>query len=181
MAKLYARVQKPEVGSVRSRKSDRSSKLELHGIPSLYPKVTIEEAVAAFLEDELSRHLSTTTTGQSKTLLEKQLIEWAQAQGLTELEQLTVPLLSKFRATWTAAGNNASTARRKHQRLSGFLWFCVRRRGRSSATIACLRGMLLFYARWKWRDCARLKWTLIIRSLPHISDPRKNRKDQLHR
>ena len=94
--------------------------------PEPVPKVTIEKAVAAFLEDELSRHLSRTTTGQSKTLLEKQLIEWAQEQGLTELEQLTLPLLSKFRATWTAAGNNASTARRKHQRLSGFLWFCVR-------------------------------------------------------
>ena len=94
--------------------------------PEPLPKVTIEEAIAAFLEDERSRHLSTTTTGQSKTLLEKQFIDWAQEQGLTELEQLTVPLLSKFRATWTAAGNNANTARRKHQRLSGFLWFCVR-------------------------------------------------------
>lgn len=89
------------------------------------PNVTIEEAIAAFLEDERSRHLSKTTTGQSKTLLEKQLISWAREQGLTQLEELTAPNLSKFRATWTAAGNNANTARRKHQRLSGFLWFCV--------------------------------------------------------
>src|SRR5215469_2688873 len=28
----------------------------------------------------------------------------------------------------------------------------------SSATIGCLRGMLLSYADWKWQDCGRLKW-----------------------
>jgi len=32
--------------------------------PEPAAKVTIEEAVAAFLEDERSRHLSKTTTGQ---------------------------------------------------------------------------------------------------------------------
>ena len=101
---------------------------QAHGpqIPKPAAKVTIEEAVADFLEDERSRHLSKTTTGQSKTLLEKQLIQWSRDHGLTELEELTTPLLSKFRATWTGAGNNANTSRRKHQRLSGFLWFCVR-------------------------------------------------------
>ena len=94
--------------------------------PEPVREVTIEEAVAAFLEDERSRHLSKTTTGQSKTLLEKQLIRWAREQNLADLEDLTTPLLSRFRATWMAAGNNANTAQRKHQRLSGFLWFCVR-------------------------------------------------------
>ena len=50
-------------------------------------KLTIEEAVATFLEDERSRYLSKTTTGQSKTLLDKQLIHWARDQGLIELEE----------------------------------------------------------------------------------------------
>jgi integrase len=89
-------------------------------------KMTIKDAVEAFLEDERSRHLASTTTGQSKTLLEQQLVTWAAQQGLFFLDELTAPNLSRFRATWTNAGNNANTARRKHQRLSGFLWFCVR-------------------------------------------------------
>jgi integrase/recombinase XerD len=89
-------------------------------------KVTIKEAVEAFLEDERSRHLSKTTTGQSKTLLERQLVPWSEEQSLCLLDELTAPVLARFRATWTKAGNNANTARRKHQRLSGFLWFCVR-------------------------------------------------------
>ncbi|HEY6305949.1 MAG TPA: phage integrase SAM-like domain-containing protein, partial [Candidatus Angelobacter sp.] len=94
--------------------------------PQSEPKITIDRAVNAFLEDERSRHLSKTTTGQSKTLLEGQLLKWARQQGLMRLDELTASLLSKFRATWTNVGNNANTARRKHQRLSGFLWFCVR-------------------------------------------------------
>ncbi len=89
-------------------------------------KVTIKEAVEAFLEDERSRHLSNTTTRQSQTLLEQQLVPWAAQQSLLFLGELTAPILSRFRATWITAGNNANTARRKHQRLSGFLWFCVR-------------------------------------------------------
>jgi site-specific recombinase XerD len=89
-------------------------------------QVTIREAVGDFLEDECSRHLASTTTRQSRTLLEQQLLPWATQQGLRFLDELTAPILSKFRATWTNAGNNANTARRKHQRLSGFLWFCVR-------------------------------------------------------
>src|SRR5258708_38010861 len=51
---------------------------------------------------------------------------WAEAQGLCLVDELTASMLSKFRGTWSNAGNNANTARRKHQRLSGFLWFCVR-------------------------------------------------------
>jgi integrase len=89
-------------------------------------KMTIKKAIESFLEDERSRHLAGTTTGQSKTLLEQQLVPWAAQQGLLFLDELTAPNLSNFRATWTNAGNNANTARRKHQRLSGFLWFCVR-------------------------------------------------------
>ena len=89
-------------------------------------QVTIREAVEDFLEDECSRHLANTTTRQSKTLLEQQLLPWAAQQSLRFLDELTAHILSKFRATWTNAGNNANTARRKHQRLSGFLWFCVR-------------------------------------------------------
>src|SRR5258708_25630303 len=89
-------------------------------------KVTIREAVEAFLEDEQSRYLSKTTTGQSKTLLQRQLMPWAEAQGLCLVDEMTASMLSKFRGTWSNAGNSANTARRKHQRSSGFLWLCVR-------------------------------------------------------
>jgi integrase/recombinase XerD len=89
-------------------------------------RVTIKEAVEAFLEDERSRHLAKTTTRQTKTLLQQQFLAWTAQQGLRFLSELTAPVLAKFRTTWVDAGNNANTSRRKHQRLSGFMWFCVR-------------------------------------------------------
>lgn len=118
-------------------------------------KVTIKEAVEAFLEDEHSRHLCKTTTGQSKTLLEQQLMPWAEQQSLRFLDELTAPFLSKFRATWANAGNNANTARRKHQRLSGFLWFCVRNE-------------------WLERNPARMLKAIRMKQVPPTISPARN-------
>lgn len=48
---------------------------------------------------------------------------WAKAEGIVYLDQLTPPLLTKFRAGWE---NAPQTVQRKHERLIAFLWFCVR-------------------------------------------------------
>lgn len=90
-------------------------------------RITITEAVEAFLEDEEGRQLRKGTTGQSKTLLQRQLMPWACQQGLRYLDELTVSVLTKFRAYWSKDLENCSnTARRKHERLCGFFHFCIR-------------------------------------------------------
>jgi len=48
-------------------------------------RITIERAVGDFLRDEEARKLQKTSTCQSKTLLEKQLLGWAREQSLTFL------------------------------------------------------------------------------------------------
>lgn len=64
---------------------------------------------------------------RSKTLLEQQLIPWAQQQGLRYLDQLTVSVLARFRAYWRKDLENCqNTARRKHERLCGFFHCCIR-------------------------------------------------------
>jgi hypothetical protein len=70
--------QKEEAAHSSNRKADR--------------KVTTQEAVDAFLEDEQSRHLSKTTTAQSKTLLEQQLMPWEKEQGLRLLDDKRLPV-----------------------------------------------------------------------------------------
>jgi integrase len=91
------------------------------------PRITIREAVEAFLEDEQGRQLRRGTTGQSKTLLQQQLIPWAHLQGLRYLDELTVSVLTRFRAYWSKdLANCQNTARRKHERLCGFFHFCIR-------------------------------------------------------
>jgi integrase/recombinase XerD len=95
--------------------------------PKPRPSVTIQEAVQAFLDDEQGRHLRKSTTGQSKTLLEKQLLAWAQDQSLEYLDELTPAVLARFRASWSKdLGNGQNTSRRKHERLCGFFHFCIR-------------------------------------------------------
>ena len=44
-------------------------------------RITIEEAVRDFLADEEARQLAKTTTCQSRTLLEQQLLPWAKTQS----------------------------------------------------------------------------------------------------
>jgi integrase/recombinase XerD len=90
-------------------------------------RITIKEAVDAFLEDEEGRQLRKGTTGQSKTLLQQQLMPWAYQQGLRYLDELTVSVLTRFRAYWNKDLENCqNTARRKHERLCGFFHFCIR-------------------------------------------------------
>jgi integrase/recombinase XerD len=86
------------------------------------PGITIEQAVREFLEDEEARRLAKTTTCQSKTLFEKQLLKWARDESLKFLEELTTARLRKFRASWN---NGALTTQRKHHRLNGFFDFCI--------------------------------------------------------
>jgi integrase len=85
-------------------------------------RITIEEAVRAFLQDEEARQLAKTTICQSKTLLEQKLLAWAKSESLVFLDQLTTPKLREFRASWK---NSALTAQRKHHRLNGFFNFCI--------------------------------------------------------
>lgn len=85
-------------------------------------RITIERAVGEFLADELGRKLAKTTTAQSKSLFENQLLPWAKRQKLIFIDELTTPLLRQFRACWN---NNSLTTQRKHHRLNSFFAFCM--------------------------------------------------------
>jgi integrase/recombinase XerD len=99
-------------------------------------RITIEEAVEAFLDDEQGRQLRKGTTGQSKTLLRIQLIPWAKQQHLRYLDELTVSILTRFRAHWSKdLANSQNTARRKQERLCGFFHFCIRRMDKNPARL----------------------------------------------
>ena len=91
--------------------------------PTVKERVTIEDAVQHFRDDEKSRHLSKDSQRKSEFFFEKQLKTWAEDHGLVFLDQLRPAALTQFRAHW---GNGSATTRRKHERLVAFFWFCVR-------------------------------------------------------
>jgi integrase/recombinase XerD len=82
--------------------------------PELRPRAKIADAVQTFREDEDSRGLTDGTIKKSRYFFETQLKGWAKKQGLVYLDQLTPPLLTKFRASWE---NAPQTVQRKHERL----------------------------------------------------------------
>jgi len=85
-------------------------------------RVAIDLAVKDYLADEQARKLAKTSTCQSRTLLEKQLLKWAHANSLKFLDELTTAKLREFRASWE---NGPLTTQRKHHRLNGFFAFCM--------------------------------------------------------
>lgn len=91
--------------------------------PAVKSRVTIDDAIQSFRDDERSRHLSKDSQKKSEFFFGKQLKDWARDHGFVFLDQLTPPALTQFRAQW---GNGSTTTRRKHERLAAFFWFCVR-------------------------------------------------------
>jgi integrase len=91
--------------------------------PAIKSRVTIDDAIQSFRDDERSRHLSKDSQKKSEFFFGKQLKSWTKDQGFVFLDQLTPPALTQFRAGW---GNASTTTRRKHERLAAFFWFCVR-------------------------------------------------------
>jgi integrase/recombinase XerD len=90
--------------------------------PDVSLRITVEEAVRDFLSDEEARQLAKTTTCQSKTLFQKQLLNWAKGESLNFIDELTTVRLREFRASWK---NASLTTQRKHHRLNGFFDFCI--------------------------------------------------------
>ncbi|HEY2393766.1 MAG TPA: hypothetical protein VGK22_21510 [Candidatus Angelobacter sp.] len=82
--------------------------MDVAGAPGQTPKITIQEAVQAFLDDEKGRHLSKGTTGQSEMLLQKQLLNWAEQQGLKFLTELAVGV---FRDSGLPGAKTSATGR----------------------------------------------------------------------
>jgi integrase len=86
-------------------------------------RCTISAAVEKFLGDAKSRGLKDSTQGKLKTLCERQLLKWAQKESLVHLDELTTANLTDFRNGWR---DGALSKKKKHERLIGFLAFCIR-------------------------------------------------------
>jgi integrase/recombinase XerD len=99
---------------------------ESTGIPSAAPKtsstVTVEDAVKTFLESKSGEDLSPATITKHKLTL-RRLKEHCKAQGVTLLADVTLPVLTAWRATWK---EKAPVAKRNNQeRVRSFFRYCA--------------------------------------------------------
>jgi len=93
--------------------------------PRPRPRVTVAQAVDAYLADAVSRSVEASTLKKLETIFRKQFLAWAQVQGFEYLDELDLDALLNFRNTWE---DGPLAKQKKQSRVIGFFWACVRRR-----------------------------------------------------
>ena len=88
------------------------------------PRVTVENAVEAYLADARSRELESTTLSKLETIFRKQFLVWSRIEGIEFLDQIDLDALLNFRNIWK---DGKLAKQKKQSRLIGFFWACVRR------------------------------------------------------
>jgi integrase len=86
-------------------------------------ELTLRQAVQTFMGDQKARGLAKESPNKYRTLLERQLLVWADAHRIKLLSRIGPADLTKFRTTW---GNGEATTHRKHEMLMSFFKFCQR-------------------------------------------------------
>ncbi|MFP5236060.1 MAG: tyrosine-type recombinase/integrase [Acidobacteriota bacterium] len=89
------------------------------------PRVTVAQAVDAYLADAVSRSVETSTLKKLETIFRKQFLAWTRVQGFEYLDELDLDALLNFRNTWE---DGPLAKQKKQSRVIGFFWACVRRR-----------------------------------------------------
>jgi len=86
-------------------------------------RITIDQAVDTYLTDAKSRELAPTTLSKLETIFRRQFLSWLHARNLFHLDEVTTAELTLFRNDWK---DRALAKKKKHERLIGFFWFCIR-------------------------------------------------------
>ena len=82
--------------------------------------IQLEEAIHAYIADQVARKLSPPTLAPIHALFERKFLPWCQDQKLLRLDQVRTPQLKEFRCTWESG---ARTTRRRHERMRSFFAF----------------------------------------------------------
>lgn len=110
--------------SAQSRVAPRLAAEEITPVQHRKPRVTVENAVEAYLADARSQEIESSTLSKLETIFCKQFLVWRRIEGIDYLDQIDLDTLVNFRNTW----KDGKLAKQKQQsRLIGFFWACVRR------------------------------------------------------
>jgi integrase/recombinase XerD len=94
-------------------------------LPKPRPRVTVAQAVDAYLADAVSRSVESSTLKKLETIFRKQFLAWTLVEGIEYLDELELDTLLNFRNTWE---DGPLAKQKKQSRVIGFFWACVRRR-----------------------------------------------------
>jgi integrase len=111
--------------SAQPRVAPRLAAEEITPVQHRKPRVTVENAVEAYLADARSRELESSTLSKLETIFRKQFLVWSRIEGIEYLDLIDLDTLLNFRSTWK---DGKLAKQKKQSRLIGFFWACVRRR-----------------------------------------------------
>ena len=86
--------------------------------------ITIIDATKAYMEARRNRGIAPPTVTKYQTMV-NQLLEYCNARGYVATEQLTVPDMDRFYASWKDGKRSKA---KKLERLKGFVRFCMKRK-----------------------------------------------------
>ena len=81
------------------------------------PRVTVAQAVDAYLADAVSRSVEASTLNKLETIFRKQFLAWTRVQGFEYLDELDLDALLNFRNTWE---DGPLAKQKKQSRVIGF-------------------------------------------------------------
>ena len=84
---------------------------------------SVETAVAEYLADARARGLAEDTIRKLSTIFKKQLVDFCKEQQIHFLRDLKTKELTQWRQGWK---DGQLARKKKHERVVGFFWFCVR-------------------------------------------------------
>ena len=84
---------------------------------------TVKDAVDAYLADARARGLVEDTVRKLTTIFEKQLLSFCEQEEIRFLRDLKTKDLTAWRKNWK---DGQLARKKKHERVVGFFWFCVR-------------------------------------------------------
>jgi hypothetical protein len=90
--------------------------------PKPRPRVTVGQAVEAYLVDAVSRSVEASTLKKLEAIFRKQFLAWTRVQGFEYLDELDLDSLLNFRNTWE---DGPLAKQKKQSRVIGFFWACV--------------------------------------------------------
>jgi len=97
-------------------------------VPVAAPKdnarITIEAATASFIASRTIRGIAAPTLKKYQTFV-RQLLAYTESRGYVRLDQLDVPDMDRFYASWKDAKRSRA---KKLERLKAFIKFCVKRK-----------------------------------------------------
>jgi integrase/recombinase XerD len=112
-----------EVRRLERQEEDRQA-AAAQGLPPKAEKATrLLDAVDRFLASKEKQNLAPATLVKLRNIFQRQLLSWAQKEGIRYVSEIDIEGLERFRHSWE---DGPLARKKKQERVIGFFYYCLR-------------------------------------------------------